>query len=104
MNHKNSTHMKPLLQPYPKVGDSVRGKHIFGNLYTGKITLARPHSMEPERTVCFIDFDKPTDLGISPSMKTGDVRTEICTEVYPPQFKGDLKWEDGNGAWFEIVP
>ena len=88
---------------YPKAGDSVRGKHIFGKEYTGVITHARPYTMNPEETVVFIDFDQPTDLGQSPSVKTGDVRTGICVQVFPPVFKGDKYWQDGNGSRFEIV-
>jgi len=88
---------------YPRTGDTVTGKHIFGNRYTGKIRFARPHSIDPERTVVFIAFDEPTDLGQSPTIRTGDIRTEICVEVYPPQFKGDTLWQDGNGSEFQII-
>jgi hypothetical protein len=88
---------------YPSVGDRVRGVHVFGNAYTGVIESARPHTMNPDLTVCFVKFDSPTDLGVSPSVKTGDVRESICVEVESPSFKGDTKWQGGSGDWFEIL-
>lgn len=96
--------MTTIIKAYPQAGDRVRGKHIFGNSYVGTITESRPHTMDRDRTVVFIRFDSPTDLGISPSVKTGDVRAGICTEVYPPAFKGDTQWQDGHGSSFEILP
>lgn len=89
--------------PSLSAGLRVRGTHIFGNKYSGTISSVRCHTIDPERMVVFINFDTPTDLGVSPSVKTGDVRTSICTEVYSPKFAGDKTWQSGTGDSFEIV-
>ncbi len=84
-------------------GMRVKGVHLFGNPFIGTIESVRPHTVDRIRFVVFIKFDTPTDLGLSPKTKTGDIRQGICTEVDPPQFKGDTKWQGGSGEWFEII-
>jgi len=81
----------------PEVGQKVKGKHLLGAEYTGKITARRPYTMDNISWVFFIEFDSP--VLIAPN----DIRTEICVQVDPPQFKKDTKWQGGNGDWFEVI-
>jgi len=93
---KTGIEMKAI-QRYPRTGNRVEGTHIFGAKYIGTIWESRPHSMEPERTVCFINFDSPVEIC------KGDIRTSICVEVYPPSFNGDLLFQSGHGDLFKII-
>jgi hypothetical protein len=80
----------------PEVGQKVIGKHILGKSYSGVITGRRPYYGNNDQVYFDIAFDKPTLLA------ENDIREVICLDVDYPM-KGDKKWQDGHGGWFEVA-
>jgi len=80
----------------PDAGQKIIGKHILGKSYSGFISSRRPYYGNNEQIHFDITFDEPTVLG------ENDVREAICITADWP-LKGDKKWQDGNGGWFEVV-
>ena len=86
----------------PSVGSNVKGIHILGKPYTGKISSVRPHTLNYDLIEFFIEFDEPTDLSSNFFLK--DVRTSI--NVTASIEKSDMKeqrWVGPSGDYFTVI-